>query len=64
MFGSSLRKNAKERSRAVQLRRYLIDQEIDYTILKTAYESESGSKDAIVNLISTTAAAKKEKVFF
>lgn len=57
-----MRKNAKDRSRAVELRRYLIDAEIDYTMLQNAYDEKSGAKDAISIMISKTLAGKKEKV--
>jgi len=60
IFVERMRKGIKERSRAVALRKYLIDGVVDYEMLKCAFEKVDGSKDAIVEILSKTSAAKKE----
>lgn len=60
IFVSQIRKGPKERSRAVSLRRYLIEAAIDYEALQKAYDT--GAKEAITEIVSQTPASKKEKV--
>jgi len=60
IFVERMRKGIKERSRAVALRKYLIEGVVDYEMLKCAFEKVDGSKDAIVEILSKTPAAKKE----
>lgn len=60
VFASKIRGNIKDRNRAVTLRRYLIDAQLDFDDLSKAYES--GQKEAITEVISKTQAQKKEKV--
>lgn len=60
VFASKIRANMKDRNRAVALRRYLIDAQIDFEDLNKAYES--GQKDAVTEVVSKTTAQKKEKV--
>jgi len=59
VFANKIRSNMKDRNRAVTLRRYLIDAQLDFDDLSKAYES--GQKDAVTEVISKTQAQKKEK---
>jgi hypothetical protein len=60
IFSAQMSKGSKERTRAVVLRRYLIEGAIDYECLKKAYEVED--KAGLQNVVSKTPAKKKEKV--
>jgi len=57
IFAPHIRQGFKERSRAVLLRRYLIDAAVDYNTLKQAYE-ENG-RDGVVRIVEETSAKKK-----
>jgi hypothetical protein len=59
IFVGHIRTSPKDRSRAVLLRRYLIEAEMDYETLKDAYES--GSTDAIVTIVESTQAKKRKQ---
>jgi hypothetical protein len=60
IFSEQMSKGPKERTRAVVLRRYLIEGAIDYECLKKAYKVED--KAGVQNVVSKTPAKKKEKV--
>lgn len=62
LFAGLMRKSTKDRSRAVILRRYLINAEIDYAMLLQAYENGSGSEESVSAVISKTTAVNREKV--
>ncbi|CAG7716876.1 unnamed protein product [Allacma fusca] len=59
IFVGHIRTSPKDRSRAVLLRRYLIEAELDYETLKNAYET--GSTDAIVTIVEKTSAKKRKQ---
>jgi len=56
---SNIRKNPKDRSRAVLLRRYLIEIELDYETLQKSYEAEG--KEGIAHLVESTSAKRKKQ---
>lgn len=59
IFVGRIRTSPRERSRAVLLRRYLIESSLDYDTLKAAYET--GSNEAITKIVEETAAKKKKQ---
>jgi len=61
IFVSQIRKGPKERSRAVVLRRYLIDIGTDYENVRSAFET--GSRDGLLTMVGvgSSAGGKKKK---
>jgi len=59
IFVAQIRKGPKERSRAVLLRRYLIDIETDYESVRSAFET--GSRDGLLTMIGSSGGGKKKK---
>ena len=60
IFVSKIRTSPKDRSKAVLLRRYLIEAELDYDALKSAFDAEG--QDGILKIVEETAAKKKQQV--
>jgi len=58
IFTSGLRAGLRERSRALALRKYLIDICCEYEVLKKAYDA--GGEKEIAKIVGTTNASKKK----
>jgi len=62
IFLSNIRKGPKQRTKAVALRKYLINDGTDFATLKAAYDA--GKKEMLTEIVSKTGANEKPKVNF